>query len=74
DWVVPFSEDTPERLLGRLLPDVLVKGSDYSVDRIAGASLVTAHGGEVVVIDYLEGFSTTAVIDALQRVTPSKAL
>lgn len=74
DWVVPFSEDTPERLLGRLLPDVLVKGGDYSPDRIAGASLVTAHGGEVVVIDYLEGFSTTGLIGALQRVPISEAL
>lgn len=74
DWVLPFPEDTPERLIARLLPDVLVKGSDYSPDRIAGASLVKAHGGEVVVIDYLEGFSTTELIDALQRVTLSRAL
>ncbi len=74
DWVVPFPEDTPERLLARLLPDVLVKGGDYSPDRIAGASLVKTHGGEVVVIDYLEGFSTTELIDSLQRVTLSRAL
>ncbi len=74
DWVVPFPEDTPEHLIARLLPDVLVKRGDYSPDRIAGASLVKAHGGEVVVIDYLEGFSTTELIDSLQRVTLSRAL
>jgi D-beta-D-heptose 7-phosphate kinase/D-beta-D-heptose 1-phosphate adenosyltransferase len=73
DWVVSFSEDTPERLLGRLLPDVLVKGGDYTPDRIAGASVVTAHGGEVVVIDYLEGFSTSDLIGDLRRAALSKA-
>ena len=62
DWVVSFSEDTPERLITRILPDVLVKGGDYSVQEIAGHEAVQANGGEVVVLDFLPGHSTTAMI------------
>lgn len=66
DWVVPFSEDTPERLIAKMLPDVLVKGGDYQVDEIAGARQVMENGGEVKVLDFVEGISTTGIIDALQ--------
>jgi len=62
DWVVPFSEDTPERLICRVRPDVLVKGGDYRSDEIAGAACVRAAGGEVVVLDYVEGVSTSGII------------
>ncbi|HYN77825.1 MAG TPA: D-glycero-beta-D-manno-heptose 1-phosphate adenylyltransferase, partial [Lamprocystis sp. (in: g-proteobacteria)] len=62
DWVVPFTEPTPERLYCRLLPDVIVKGGDYAPDAIAGSDCVTANGGQVVVLEYLEGESTTAMI------------
>ncbi|MES1925749.1 bifunctional D-glycero-beta-D-manno-heptose-7-phosphate kinase/D-glycero-beta-D-manno-heptose 1-phosphate adenylyltransferase HldE [Salinisphaera sp. T31B1] len=65
DWVVPFSEDTPERLICRLCPDILVKGGDYRPDQVAGGACVIDAGGEVRILDFVEGFSTTAIIDRL---------
>ncbi|HEB97948.1 MAG TPA: D-glycero-beta-D-manno-heptose 1-phosphate adenylyltransferase, partial [Thiotrichales bacterium] len=65
DWVVPFSEDTPERLICEVQPDVLVKGGDYRPEEIAGHDCVKDRGGEVVVLGYEEGVSTTRIIDAL---------
>ena len=67
DWVVPFSEDTPADLIGRVLPDVLVKGGDYRPDEIAGADVVTANGGRVEVLTFKEGRSTTAIIESLKN-------
>lgn len=67
DWVVPFSEDTPERLIGRVLPDVLVKGGDYRPEDIAGYGSVTQNGGTVKVLRYVEGFSTTSLIGKLRE-------
>ncbi len=66
DWVVPFSEDTPADVIGQLLPDVLVKGGDYRAEQIVGAKAVMANGGEVRVLAFREGRSTTAVIDAIR--------
>ncbi|CAB1274441.1 bifunctional D-glycero-beta-D-manno-heptose-7-phosphate kinase/D-glycero-beta-D-manno-heptose 1-phosphate adenylyltransferase HldE [Candidatus Nitrosacidococcus tergens] len=66
DWVVPFSEDTPATLISRLCPDILVKGGDYTPDQVAGADIVLAHGGEVVILDYLEGYSTTQMINTIK--------
>ena len=65
DWVVPFSEDTPERLICRLLPDVLVKGGDYKVEQIAGHQCVQANGGDVVIIDFKDGCSTSKIITSI---------
>jgi D-beta-D-heptose 7-phosphate kinase/D-beta-D-heptose 1-phosphate adenosyltransferase len=62
DWVVPFDEDTPERLICRVKPDVLVKGGDNEPDKIPGSRCVREAGGEVVVTGYLEGVSTSATI------------
>ncbi|GIU50331.1 bifunctional protein HldE [Shewanella sairae] len=62
DWVVPFSEDTPQRIIGRLLPDLLVKGGDYKVEDIAGGEEVIAAGGQVKVLCFEDGISTTAII------------
>jgi len=59
DAVVPFSEDTPLDLINLLKPDILVKGGDYSPETIVGAEEVKSWGGEVKVIPYIEGFSTT---------------
>jgi D-beta-D-heptose 7-phosphate kinase/D-beta-D-heptose 1-phosphate adenosyltransferase len=67
DWVVPFSEDTPARLIERLKPDVLVKGGDWRVDQIAGAEHVLARGGQVRVLAFKPGRSTTGVIEAIRR-------
>lgn len=65
--VVPFAEDTPERLYCRLLPHVLVKGGDYSTEQVAGGTCVTAAGGEVVILDFLAGHSTTRLIQKIQQ-------
>jgi D-beta-D-heptose 7-phosphate kinase/D-beta-D-heptose 1-phosphate adenosyltransferase len=62
DFVVPFSEDTPQSLIAEVLPDVLVKGGDYTIDNIAGGKEVLANGGEVKVMHFEEGVSTTAII------------
>ncbi|MGH8461363.1 MAG: bifunctional D-glycero-beta-D-manno-heptose-7-phosphate kinase/D-glycero-beta-D-manno-heptose 1-phosphate adenylyltransferase HldE [Stenotrophobium sp.] len=63
DWVVPFTEDTPARLIGRVLPDLLVKGGDYTPEQIAGYEAVTGNGGKVVVLDFHQGHSTTRLIE-----------
>jgi D-beta-D-heptose 7-phosphate kinase/D-beta-D-heptose 1-phosphate adenosyltransferase len=62
DWVVPFSEDTPERLICRVQPDYLVKGGDHDPATIAGGACVRAAGGQVVVMDYLDNHSTSGLI------------
>lgn len=62
DHVVLFTEDTPLRVITTLLPDVLVKGGDYTRDTIVGADAVEAHGGIVATIPLLEGRSTTNII------------
>lgn len=62
DWVVPFSEQTPARLIEAVLPDVLVKGGDYQPAEIAGGEAVIANGGEVKVLGFEDGVSTTAMI------------
>jgi D-beta-D-heptose 7-phosphate kinase/D-beta-D-heptose 1-phosphate adenosyltransferase len=67
DWVVPFSEDTPAELVAKVVPDVLVKGGDYRVEQIAGGDTVLKNGGEVRVLGFKPGRSTSALIDALRR-------
>ncbi|MFM1891368.1 MAG: bifunctional D-glycero-beta-D-manno-heptose-7-phosphate kinase/D-glycero-beta-D-manno-heptose [Pseudomonadota bacterium] len=67
DWVVAFSEDTPERLICAVQPDLLVKGGDYRPDQIAGAPCVRAAGGEVRIIPLLPEHSTTGIIRKLQE-------
>ncbi len=62
DLVIVFEEDTPERLLHAVRPDVLVKGADYTVENVVGADFVQSYGGEVVLADLVPGFSTTATI------------
>jgi rfaE bifunctional protein nucleotidyltransferase chain/domain len=66
DAVVTFDEETPLNLITSILPDVLVKGGDYTVDQIAGAKEVIANGGKVVINPILDGFSTTAIINAIK--------
>ena len=63
DWVVPFSEDTPARLIGRVLPDLLVKGGDYTAEQVAGYDAVTANGGQVAILEFHNGYSTTRLIE-----------
>lgn len=66
DWVVPFGEDTPQRLIGEILPDLLVKGGDYKPEEISGSQEVWANGGEVRVLNFENGCSTTNVIKKIQ--------
>ncbi|MGH7590006.1 MAG: D-glycero-beta-D-manno-heptose 1-phosphate adenylyltransferase [Gemmatimonadales bacterium] len=66
DCVVLFDEDTPLELIRALEPDVLVKGADYSRDRIVGADLVEARGGKVVRVPVVAGFSTSSIIERLR--------
>ncbi|WJG25751.1 bifunctional D-glycero-beta-D-manno-heptose-7-phosphate kinase/D-glycero-beta-D-manno-heptose 1-phosphate adenylyltransferase HldE [Vibrio furnissii] len=66
DWVVPFAEDTPQRLIAEVLPDLLVKGGDYKPDEIAGGKEVIAAGGKVQVLNFEDGCSTTEIIEAIK--------
>ena len=65
DWVVPFAEDTPARLIQAVLPDVLVKGGDYKPDEIVGGKEVLKNGGEVRVLAFRDGHSSSRIIDRL---------
>jgi D-beta-D-heptose 7-phosphate kinase/D-beta-D-heptose 1-phosphate adenosyltransferase len=65
DWVVPFAEDTPARLIQAILPDVLVKGGDYKPDEIVGGKEVLQNGGEVRVLAFRDGHSSSRIIDRL---------
>ncbi len=68
DWVAAFDEDTPRDAICKLLPDVLVKGGDYSdITTIAGHDCVIAHAGEVRVLNFVEGFSTTGIIESIRN-------
>lgn len=66
DWVVEFTEDTPQRLISEILPDLLVKGGDYKPEDIAGGKEVIANGGEVKVLNFEDGFSSSNVINKIQ--------
>lgn len=63
DWVTWFDESTPENIIKALSPDVLVKGGDYSIETIVGADHVLSTGGEVKVLTFVDGYSTTAIIE-----------
>ncbi len=67
DWVVSFEEDTPQRLIAGILPDLLVKGGDYKPEEIAGSKEVWANGGEVLVLNFEDGCSTTNIIKKIQQ-------
>ena len=67
DAVVLFDEDTPYELITSIMPDVLVKGGDYTVDTIVGAKEVMENGGAVEIIPLVEGLSTTSLIQKIER-------
>ncbi len=66
DYVVVFEEDTPYELIKKIQPDVLVKGGDYDKDAVVGKDVVEARGGNLVLIPYVEGKSTTGIIDKIR--------
>lgn len=67
DMVVLFNEDTPHNLISAVIPDVLVKGSDYLAENIVGADVVKKAGGEVKTIDFIDGYSTSRVIEKIKK-------
>jgi len=67
DAVVVFEEDTPYELITTLMPDVLVKGGDYTIDTIVGAKEVIANGGKVVINPIVEGFSSSNIIEKIKK-------
>lgn len=67
DAIVLFEEDTPQQLIAALLPDVLVKGADYTIENIVGAKEVIANGGEVKTINFVDGYSSTSIINKIRK-------
>ncbi|OAI49469.1 bifunctional heptose 7-phosphate kinase/heptose 1-phosphate adenyltransferase [Gammaproteobacteria bacterium SCGC AG-212-F23] len=65
DWVTSFADATPERLLKKLQPDILVKGGDYGIEQVVGAEIVYAYGGDVRVLGVIKNLSTTAIIEKI---------
>jgi D-beta-D-heptose 7-phosphate kinase/D-beta-D-heptose 1-phosphate adenosyltransferase len=65
DYVIPFDEETPARVIRELVPDILVKGGDWPIDQIAGRDTVEAAGGRVISLPFAEGYSTTGLIDRI---------
>ncbi|HBG71685.1 MAG: D-beta-D-heptose 1-phosphate adenosyltransferase [Bacteroidetes bacterium GWF2_43_63] len=68
DAVCLFDEDTPLQLIESIIPDILVKGKDYTIDQIVGADVVLQHGGKVETIELVEGFSTSSLIEKIKRI------
>ena len=62
DWVIAFDEDTPEKLIEFVRPDILVKGGDNNPETIVGGKFVQSYGGEVLALSYVDGFSTTKTL------------
>jgi D-glycero-beta-D-manno-heptose 1-phosphate adenylyltransferase len=67
DGVILFNETTPLNLITAIKPDILVKGSDYSVQDIVGADIVKQNGGQIITLDYLEGYSTSSLIEKIRE-------
>ncbi len=68
DLVVYFDEDTPLNLISQLLPNILVKGSDYLAENIVGADVVQKNGGVVKTIDFVPGYSTTRIVEKIKKI------
>jgi rfaE bifunctional protein nucleotidyltransferase chain/domain len=67
DAVVLFSEDTPINLISTLLPDILAKGGDYKIETIVGHKVVQENGGEVILVPFIDGFSSTTIIEKIKK-------
>jgi len=67
DAVCLFDEDTPQQLIYKINPDVLVKGGDYTIDTIVGAQHVMSYGGSVEVVPFVQGYSTTGLINNIKK-------
>jgi rfaE bifunctional protein nucleotidyltransferase chain/domain len=67
DFVVIFKEETPYNLIKTVQPDILVKGGDYKIETIVGYDIVTAHGGKVLSLPFVDGYSTTGIIEKISK-------
>ncbi len=67
DYVIPFDEDTPFNLINMIQPDVLIKGGDYRVDEIVGSDIVKKKGGEIITIELVKNYSSTAIIEKIKK-------
>ncbi len=65
DYVTMFDEDTPYNIIKKLQPDVLIKGGDWAIDKIVGRDIVEARGGKVIAIPFIEGASTTGIVERI---------
>lgn len=70
DWVIAFEEDTPEPLLEKLQPDILVKGGDYTKQQVVGWEIVEGYGGEVRVLSFFDDMSTTKIVEKILEKNP----
>tara|TARA_B100000902_G_C27315085_1_gene920756 strand:+ start:3810 stop:4304 length:495 start_codon:yes stop_codon:yes gene_type:complete len=66
DAVILFSQDTPEKLINEIMPDILVKGGDYKAEEIIGYDLIKSINGEVVILPFINGFSSTSIIKKIE--------
>ena len=67
DAIVLFSEETPEKLIETIIPNILTKGGDYKVTEIAGHKVVLENGGEVILVPFIDGFSTTNIVNKIKK-------
>jgi len=67
DYVIFFDEDTPEKLISKIIPDILVKGADWSVEKIVGREIVEQNGGKVMNIEFVNDQSTSKIIDLIVK-------
>lgn len=67
DLVILFNEETPKLLIDSIIPNVLIKGSDYSIDQIIGGDTVVRNGGEVLTLDFIEGYSTSKIVSRIKN-------
>ena len=65
DFVVLFDEDTPQNIISKIVPDVLVKGGDYKIEEIVGYDIVKDAGGDVKTIEFVDGHSSTSIINKI---------
>jgi len=72
DYLVSFSEETPQRIIASFLPDVLLKGGDWRLDEVVGRKEVEGAGGKVVIVPYLKGYSSSGIIQKIIRSSEQK--
>ena len=67
DLVVLFEQETPEKLIEKIIPDILIKGNDYSIENIVGAKFVLGNGGKVETVELVSGYSTTGILNKIKN-------